>query len=109
MTTPKDNFRDAIERMIWAHSNLSTEDRADVLREFARELEAEDTLFDQKDEHIRKVLKQLGYRLPDSDEIDGRIKLVECGSCGEEALPYDTSRNSQHTRGMQCKNCGAMY
>lgn len=40
---------------------------------------------------------------------DEHIELVECDGCGEEALPYDTERASQHTRGYQCRNCGRMY
>lgn len=34
------------------------------------------------------------------------IQYVECDRCGEKAMPYDKSRESQHTRGFQCENCG---
>lgn len=65
MSNPKDNFRDAVERIIWAHSNLDAEERAEVLRQFAEELEADDTPFEDMDEHIRKTLEQLGYQPPE--------------------------------------------
>lgn len=64
MVEPKDNFREAVERVIWAHSNLDADERAEVLRQFADELEADDSPFDEMDEHMRKLLKQFGYTFP---------------------------------------------
>lgn len=61
----KDNFRQAVERVIWAHSNLESEERAEVLRQFADELDMEDSPFEDSDEHVRKLLKSLGYKLPE--------------------------------------------
>lgn len=71
MSEPKDNFRSAVERIIWAHSYVDDEDRAEVLRQFADELEAEESPFDEIDELTRKTLKQMGYEFPaESDTLD---------------------------------------
>lgn len=53
-----DAFRRTIERSVWGHSNLSLEARADVLREFVDELEAEDSKFDDWEAHADHVMKE---------------------------------------------------
>jgi len=70
MSTPKDNFRSAIERIIWAHSNLETSERAEVLRQFADGLDSENSRFEDMDEHVRVMLKQMGYTLPKEAQAD---------------------------------------
>lgn len=65
MVNPKDNFREAVDRVIWAHSNLSTEDRAEVLREYVEALEADESRYDDSEEHVRHTLASLGFELPE--------------------------------------------
>lgn len=65
MSNPKDNFRQSVERIVWANSNLEPETRAEVLREFADELENSDR-YEQIDEQVRYHLKELGYELPET-------------------------------------------
>lgn len=65
--SPKNNFRQAIERIVWAHSNLDPSERAEVLRQFADELENSER-FDDMDEHIRYRLKEMGYTLPETGD-----------------------------------------
>lgn len=64
--TATDNYREAVDRITWAHSNLDTETRARVLRETAAALEADESRFESMPEHIRHILSHLGYRLPES-------------------------------------------
>lgn len=68
MGSPKDNFREAIERIIWAHTNLTSDERAEVLRQFADELSDDESRFDSMDEHLRVRLKEMGYRLPETGD-----------------------------------------
>lgn len=63
--TPTDNFREAVDRVVWAHSNLDTETRAQILRETAEALEADESRFESIPEHVRHLLAQLGYQPPE--------------------------------------------
>lgn len=57
---PRDNFEQAVTRVVWAHSNLSTDDRAAVLEALADDLRADDSRFEDPAEHIEHILDDLG-------------------------------------------------
>lgn len=64
MSDPSEKFRDAVERIVWAYSNVDSADRAAVLRQLADALDAEEPPFDDIDEITRKTLKYMGYEFP---------------------------------------------
>lgn len=62
------DFRDAVEDVIWRFSNLPTDERADILRQFADELDADDSPFDDVQEHVRRRLADSGMEPPGDDD-----------------------------------------
>lgn len=71
---PKENFRIAATRTVWAHSDVDPADRADVLEELARDLRAGDSRLTDLDEHVKHVLDVSGYDYPDDLFEDNDLK-----------------------------------